>query len=65
MNESIRFDLDLPPFGPFDDPTILVELAIRAEAAVWATAGRRSRDRSDFDPLELSMAVVDAGPPRG
>ncbi|GAA4995431.1 LLM class flavin-dependent oxidoreductase [Actinopolymorpha pittospori] len=36
MNESIlRFGIYLPPFGPFGDPKVLVELAVRAEAAGW------------------------------
>lgn len=35
MNESTRFGVYLPPFGPFGDPHVLVELAVRAEAAGW------------------------------
>jgi alkanesulfonate monooxygenase SsuD/methylene tetrahydromethanopterin reductase-like flavin-dependent oxidoreductase (luciferase family) len=35
VNESIRFGVYLPPFGPFGDPRVLVELAVRAEAAGW------------------------------
>lgn len=35
VNQSVRFGLYLPPFGPFGDPTVLVELAVRAEAAGW------------------------------
>lgn len=33
--ESMRFGVYLPPFGPFGDPNVLVELAVRAEAAGW------------------------------
>ncbi len=35
MNENPRFGVYLPPFGPFGDPNVLVELAVRAEAAGW------------------------------
>ncbi|MGJ5893046.1 LLM class flavin-dependent oxidoreductase [Streptomyces niveiscabiei] len=35
MHENLRFGVYLPPFGPFGDPNILVELAVRAEAAGW------------------------------
>ncbi len=35
MNDTVRFGLYLPPFGPFGDPAVLVELAVRAEAAGW------------------------------
>ncbi|MFF3328630.1 LLM class flavin-dependent oxidoreductase [Streptomyces sp. NPDC002888] len=35
MSESVRFGVYLPPFGPFGDPNVLVELAVRAEAAGW------------------------------
>ncbi|WP_280641323.1 hypothetical protein [Streptomyces afghaniensis] len=35
MNENLRFAVYLPPFGPFGDPNVLVELAVRAEAAGW------------------------------
>ncbi|WP_425246488.1 LLM class flavin-dependent oxidoreductase [Streptomyces sp. NEAU-NA10] len=35
MNDSPRFGVYLPPFGPFGDPRVLVELAVRAEAAGW------------------------------
>jgi alkanesulfonate monooxygenase SsuD/methylene tetrahydromethanopterin reductase-like flavin-dependent oxidoreductase (luciferase family) len=31
----LRFGVHLPPFGPFGDPNVLVELALRAEAAGW------------------------------
>jgi alkanesulfonate monooxygenase SsuD/methylene tetrahydromethanopterin reductase-like flavin-dependent oxidoreductase (luciferase family) len=31
----LRQGLYLPPFGPFGDPLVLVELAVRAEAAGW------------------------------
>ncbi|GAA3565688.1 hypothetical protein GCM10022222_56840 [Amycolatopsis ultiminotia] len=30
-----RYGLYLPPFGPFGDPAVLVDLAVRAEAAGW------------------------------
>ncbi|TRO60275.1 LLM class flavin-dependent oxidoreductase [Streptomyces sp. IB201691-2A2] len=35
VNENTRFGVYLPPFGPFGDPRVLVELAVRAEAAGW------------------------------
>jgi alkanesulfonate monooxygenase SsuD/methylene tetrahydromethanopterin reductase-like flavin-dependent oxidoreductase (luciferase family) len=36
MNDSVlRYGVYLPPFGPFGDPKVLVELAVRAEAAGW------------------------------
>ncbi len=36
MTEApLRFGVYLPPFGPFGDPTVLVDLAVRAEAAGW------------------------------
>lgn len=35
MNQNPRFGIYLPPFGPFGDPNVLVELAVRAEAAGW------------------------------
>ncbi|WP_416968724.1 LLM class flavin-dependent oxidoreductase [Streptomyces sp. 4F14] len=35
MHEKLRFGVYLPPFGPFGDPNVLVELAVRAEAAGW------------------------------
>lgn len=35
MTENPRFGIYLPPFGPFGDPSVLVELAVRAEAAGW------------------------------
>lgn len=31
----LRFGVYLPPFGPFGDPTVLVDLAVRAERAGW------------------------------
>jgi alkanesulfonate monooxygenase SsuD/methylene tetrahydromethanopterin reductase-like flavin-dependent oxidoreductase (luciferase family) len=31
----MRFGVYLPPFGPFGDPNVLVDLAVRAEAAGW------------------------------
>ena len=30
-----RFGVYLPPFGPFGDPAVLVDLAVRAEASGW------------------------------
>jgi alkanesulfonate monooxygenase SsuD/methylene tetrahydromethanopterin reductase-like flavin-dependent oxidoreductase (luciferase family) len=36
MNENtVHYAVYLPPFGPFGDPNVLVELAVRAEAAGW------------------------------
>ncbi|ALG09591.1 LLM class flavin-dependent oxidoreductase [Kibdelosporangium phytohabitans] len=36
MNDgTLRYGVYLPPFGPFGDPKVLVELAVRAEAAGW------------------------------
>lgn len=36
MNDDrLRYGVYLPPFGPFGDPRVLVELAVRAEAAGW------------------------------
>lgn len=36
MSDSVpRFGVYLPPFGPFGDPRVLVELAVRAEEAGW------------------------------
>lgn len=36
MSETrLRNAVYLPPFGPFGDPEVLVELAVRAEAAGW------------------------------
>ena len=32
---SLRYGVYLPPFGPFGDPAVLVDLATRAEAAGW------------------------------
>jgi alkanesulfonate monooxygenase SsuD/methylene tetrahydromethanopterin reductase-like flavin-dependent oxidoreductase (luciferase family) len=32
---TLRHGIYLPPFGPFGDPRVLVELAVRAEAAGW------------------------------
>ncbi len=32
---SVRYGVYLPPFGPFGDPSIIVDLAVRAEAAGW------------------------------
>jgi alkanesulfonate monooxygenase SsuD/methylene tetrahydromethanopterin reductase-like flavin-dependent oxidoreductase (luciferase family) len=32
---DVRFGVYLPPFGPFGDPRVLVDLAVRAEAAGW------------------------------
>jgi alkanesulfonate monooxygenase SsuD/methylene tetrahydromethanopterin reductase-like flavin-dependent oxidoreductase (luciferase family) len=34
-DKRIRYGVYLPPFGPFGDPAVLVELAVRAEAAGW------------------------------
>lgn len=33
--KPLRFGVYLPPFGPFGNPTVLVDLAVRAEAAGW------------------------------
>lgn len=33
--DALRFGVYLPPFGPFGDPAVLVDLAVRAEAAGW------------------------------
>jgi alkanesulfonate monooxygenase SsuD/methylene tetrahydromethanopterin reductase-like flavin-dependent oxidoreductase (luciferase family) len=36
VNDStLRYAVYLPPFGPFGDPKVLVELAVRAETAGW------------------------------
>lgn len=35
MSGPVRYGLYLPPFGPFGDPVVLVDLAVRAEAAGW------------------------------
>jgi alkanesulfonate monooxygenase SsuD/methylene tetrahydromethanopterin reductase-like flavin-dependent oxidoreductase (luciferase family) len=35
MAQPLRRGVYLPPFGPFGDPRVLVELAVRAEAAGW------------------------------
>jgi len=35
LADILRFGVYLPPFGPFGDPTVLVDLAVRAEAAGW------------------------------
>jgi alkanesulfonate monooxygenase SsuD/methylene tetrahydromethanopterin reductase-like flavin-dependent oxidoreductase (luciferase family) len=35
MSGRVRYGLYLPPFGPFGDPVVLVDLAVRAEAAGW------------------------------
>lgn len=32
---TLRHGVYLPPFGPFGDPAVLVDLAVRAEAAGW------------------------------
>lgn len=32
---ALRFGVYLPPFGPFGDPAVLVDLAVRAEASGW------------------------------
>jgi alkanesulfonate monooxygenase SsuD/methylene tetrahydromethanopterin reductase-like flavin-dependent oxidoreductase (luciferase family) len=34
-SQPVRYGLYLPPFGPFGDPGVLVDLARRAEAAGW------------------------------
>ena len=34
-DSGVRYGIYLPPFGPFGDPAILVDLAVRAEAAGW------------------------------
>lgn len=33
--KGLRFGVYLPPFGPFGDPAVLVDLAVRAERAGW------------------------------
>ncbi|MDQ3384942.1 MAG: LLM class flavin-dependent oxidoreductase [Actinomycetota bacterium] len=33
--DGLRCGLYLPPFGPFGDPDVVVDLAVRAEAAGW------------------------------
>lgn len=106
-SDRTRYGLYLPPFGPFGDPLVLVDLAVRAKAAAWdgvflwdhlvhegmpiadprttqaaiaqATAQLRlgpmgalagagmtwwMESLIHFDPLELSLEIVDAGPPR-
>ncbi len=35
MERKLRFGVYLPPFGPFGDPAVLVDLAVRAEASGW------------------------------
>ena len=32
---ALRYGLYLPAFGPFGDPAVLVDLAVRAEASGW------------------------------
>lgn len=34
-DNALRFGVYLPPFGPFGDPGVLVDLAVRAEVAGW------------------------------
>lgn len=33
--KALRFGVHLPAFGPFGDPAVLVDLAVRAEASGW------------------------------
>lgn len=33
--DRLRFGVYLPPFGPFGNPNVVVDLAVRAEAAGW------------------------------
>ena len=35
IENALRYGLYLPPFGPFGDPAVLVDLAVRAEASGW------------------------------
>lgn len=41
----------LPPFGPFGDPNVLVDLAIRAETAGWDGIFLWDHVLSDFTPV--------------
>ncbi len=66
---TLSYGVYLPPFGPFGDPPVLVDLAVRAEAAGWDGVFLWDHVVYEampihFDPLELSLEIVDAGPPR-
>jgi alkanesulfonate monooxygenase SsuD/methylene tetrahydromethanopterin reductase-like flavin-dependent oxidoreductase (luciferase family) len=47
----LRRGVYLPPFGPFGDPEVLVDLAIRAEAAGWDGIFLWDHVLSDFPPV--------------
>ncbi len=34
-SDRTRYGVYLPPFGPFGDPLVLVDLAVRAETVGW------------------------------
>ncbi|TCR16042.1 LLM class flavin-dependent oxidoreductase [Streptomyces sp. BK205] len=48
---SLRYGVYLPPFGPFGDPSTLVELAVRAEAAGWDGVFLWDHVASDTAPI--------------
>jgi alkanesulfonate monooxygenase SsuD/methylene tetrahydromethanopterin reductase-like flavin-dependent oxidoreductase (luciferase family) len=47
----LRRGVYLPPFGPFGDPEVLVDLAIRAETAGWDGIFLWDHVSSDFPPV--------------
>lgn len=57
---SLRFGVYLPPFGPFGDPTVLVDLAIRAEAAGWDGVFLWDHIVSDAMPIADSWTTLAA-----
>jgi len=51
VTAPLRRGVYLPPFGPFGDPDVLVDLAIRAETAGWDGIFLWDHVLSDFPPV--------------
>ena len=61
---GLRYGVYLPPFGPFGEPSVLVDLAVRAEAAGWDGVflwdHLVSEDRAVVDPWAVLGAIAHA-----
>jgi alkanesulfonate monooxygenase SsuD/methylene tetrahydromethanopterin reductase-like flavin-dependent oxidoreductase (luciferase family) len=60
MENRLRRGVYLPPFGPFGDPNVIVDLAVRAEAAGWDGIFLWDHVVSDASPIADSWTTLGA-----
>jgi alkanesulfonate monooxygenase SsuD/methylene tetrahydromethanopterin reductase-like flavin-dependent oxidoreductase (luciferase family) len=58
--KRLRRGVYLPPFGPFGDPNVIVDMAVRAEAAGWDGVFLWDHVVSDASPIADSWTTLGA-----